>query len=352
MPPPISFDPKGPHISSLSGAAGALHCHIPDSQASNEVELAYKHIFGPVASRRLGRSLGVDLVPMKTCPFNCIYCEVGLTTTHTCTRAEYVNGDEILAELDDYFEQGGEADFITITGSGEPTLSLAMGHVIRECAGRFGVQVAVITNSALLWDPAVRKELAAADLVIPSLDAAREECFRAINRPTGCVSLKKLIDGLVTFSREFAGRLWLEVLLVEGVNDSDEDVSALLSVISQIAPDRVQINTVARPPAERGARAVAPARLDSIAQALWAAAPVEIIARPGVEAGAQAPSEPTAAILETLKRRPCTAADIAAGLSLPQPTVDEALAALVGEGLVESVMHDGEAFYQALTRRS
>lgn len=291
--------------------------------------------------------MGVDLVPMKTCPFNCIYCEVGLTTTHTCTRAEYVKGDEVLAELDDYFEQGGEADFVTITGSGEPTLSLAMGHVIRECRRRLGVSVAVITNSVLLWDPVVRKELAAADLVVPSLDAAREESFRAINRPAGCVSLKRLIDGLVTFSREFAGRLWLEVLLVDGVNDSDEDISALLGVIRRIEPDRVQINTVVRPPAEGGVMAVAPARLETIAQALRVAAPVEIIAGPGVEAGARAPADPTAAILETLKRRPCTAADMAAALSLPQPTVDDALAVLVGEGLVEGVMHDGEVFYQA-----
>ena len=149
------------------------------------------HLFGPVPSRRLGRSLGVDLVPRKTCPYDCIYCEVGPTTQKTITRLDY-QADEIMAELAAYLHQGPPPlDYITLAGSGEPTLNLGLGRIIRHLKALTGTPVAVLTNGALLYLPEVRDELKAADLVLPSLDAAREESFRAINRPSAGLPFKQ-----------------------------------------------------------------------------------------------------------------------------------------------------------------
>ena len=174
------------------------------------------HLFGPVPSRRLGRSLGVDLVPRKTCPYDCIYCEVGPTTQKTITRLDY-QADEIMAELAAYLHQGPPPlDYITLAGSGEPTLNLGLGRIIRRLKALTGTPVAVLTNGALLYLPEVRDELKLADLVLPSLDAAREESFRAINRPLPDYPLSRLIEGLEAFRREYAGQIWLEILLLQG----------------------------------------------------------------------------------------------------------------------------------------
>ena len=195
------------------------------------------HLFGPVPSRRLGRSLGVDLVPRKTCPFDCIYCEVGPTTNQTETRLNY-QADAILAELAAYVRQGPpELDYITLAGSGEPTLNLGLGRIIRRIKTLTGAPVAVLTNGALFYLPEVRRELRAADLVLPSLDAAREEIFRAINRPLADYPLSRLLAGLDAFRREYSGEIWLEILLLKGLNDSPEDLEALRRVLKLLAPD-------------------------------------------------------------------------------------------------------------------
>ena len=309
--------------------------------------MARKHLFGPVASRRLGRSLGVDLVPAKTCPFDCIYCEVGRTTRHTAVRQHFYPPEEILAQIEEFFAGGGQADFITITASGEPTLSLDIAEIISECKKRFKVPVAVITDGALLYDGQVRRDLAAADVVMPSLDAARAQVFERINRPAPPVTLEKVIEGLVAFAREYKGRMWLEVLLAEGVNDSDEDVEALAGVIARIRPDRVQLNTVVRPPADGSTRAVSAERLEEIARRLSGVSPVEIIAPAALRAGARTSRPAQEAILETVRRRPCTAEDLAAGLSLSPEQVEEALAALTRSGKVREVAFDRTRFYEA-----
>ena len=214
------------------------------------------HLFGPVPSRRLGRSLGVDLVPRKTCPYDCIYCEVGPTTRQTITRLDY-QADEIMAELTAYLHQGPPPlDYITLAGSGEPTLNLGLGRIIRHLKALTGTPVAVLTNGALLYLPEVRDELQAADLVLPSLDAAREESFRAINRPLPDYPLSRLIEGLEAFRREYAGQIWLEILLLQGLNDSEADLEALRRALRILAPDKVQLNTAVRPGVEDYARAL------------------------------------------------------------------------------------------------
>ena len=223
------------------------------------------HLFGPVPSRRLGRSLGVDLVPRKTCPFDCIYCEVGPTTNQTETRLDY-QADAILAELAAYLHQGPpELDYITLAGSGEPTLNLGLGRIIRRIKALTGVPVAVLTNGALLYLPEVRQELKTADLVLPSLDAAREETFRAINRPLADYPLSRLMAGLEAFRREYPGPIWLEILLLKGLNDSPEDLEALRRALKLLAPDKVQLNTAVRPGVEDYARPLNLAEMDAIA---------------------------------------------------------------------------------------
>jgi len=309
---------------------------------------SFRHIFGPIASRRLGRSLGIDLVAAKHCPFDCLYCEVGRTTAHTDGRTHFFPVEEVLGEAEAFFAQGGGADVITITGSGEPTLSLDIGTVIDECKKRFGLPVAVITNGALLWREDVRRDLGRADIVMPSLDSGRDESFIALNRPVEGVTLQRYIAGLEAFRREFTGRVWVEVLFAQGVNDSDDDVEALAIALARIGPDRVQINTVVRPPADKAVQPVGRARLEEIAERLGRVVPTEIIApaspsRARAEAGDIEPL-----VLETLKRRACTVEDLAGGLAVEGRMMRETLDRLVDAGRLQRLEYDGTVFYKAV----
>ncbi len=325
-----------------------------------------KHIFGPVNSRRLGRSLGIDLLPKKICNFDCIYCEVGATTLYTCERSEYVPTEEILVEIEQYCADPArlaQVDVVTVTASGEPTLHAGLGRIIRFLKERTGKPVAVLTNGTNLTRPDVVEELCQADIVIPSLDAALPESFRRLNRPASCVDLGEMIEGLVSFSHAFAGELWLEILVAKGINDSREDIAALLGVIARMRLTRVQLNTVARPPLEKFALPVSQERLQEIA-ALIAAVPgvprVEIIAH-GISVFAQGDGAgaPTAAsprqggadvleeIVQMLQRRPCTAADIDRIFPLGGPDrIEQLLEPLVQSGRIEKRLHRDRTFYQ------
>jgi len=280
------------------------------------------HIFGPVNSRRLGRSLGVDLFTEKICNLNCIYCEVGTTRRLTCQRDQYVPTGRILAEIDTWFGETGrqaEIDVVTVTASGEPTLHSGFGEILAHIKACSGKPVCVLTNGTTLMDPQVRQELALADIAIPSLDAARESSFRKLDRPAGCVHLDEVIRGLIAFSHEYSGRLWLEILFARGINDSDQDVEALQEVIGRMRLERIQLNTVARPPLEEYARPSTGKRLADIARFFRQNNPgcrVDILAV-GAPTGKGTVQEQDARsenlvqeIAEMLKRRPCTAADI------------------------------------------
>src|SRR5208337_1935657 len=227
--------------------------------------MSHSHLFGPVPSRRLGRSLGVDLIPRKTCPFDCIYCEVGPTSHQTETRFEY-EAEAMVAELRAYLEGSSpELDFITLAGSGEPTLNLGLGGIIRRLKELTAIPVAVLTNGALLYLPEVRRELQAADLVLPSLDAARDQAFQAVNRPLPGYPLSRLLQA---FRREYPGPIWLEVLLLKGLNDSPEDLEALRRALPTLAPDKVQLNTAVRPGLRSQARPLSLEALAAIASGL------------------------------------------------------------------------------------
>ncbi|MEN8142650.1 MAG: radical SAM protein [Thermodesulfobacteriota bacterium] len=313
-----------------------------------------KYLFGPVNSRRLGLSLGVDLVPAKICNFDCIYCEVGVTTGLTVKRREYSPTHEIIAELDGFFAglengAGQRPDFVTLTSSGETTLHTGLGEVIRYIKQRFDIPVAVLTNGALLPDPQVRLELMAADVVMPSLDAARKASLAAINRPAEeCADPEKIIDGLVSFAEEFGGEIWLEILLADGVNDSEEDIAALVAAVGRIRPQRVQLNTVVRPPAVSSARPLAEQRLKDIA-ALFKVKDclVEIVADYSGSAAKHPDKVEKAQILEMLKRRPCTGTDICEATGLARDEVDRLLNELEESSLIRETIHDGRKYFQA-----
>ncbi|MBS0009913.1 MAG: radical SAM protein, partial [Bacteroidales bacterium] len=211
----------------------------------------YKYLFGPVPSRRLGISLGVDLVPAKVCSLDCVYCEVGKTTKLTTHRREYILYSRVTEELEHYFENNPDPDFITFSGSGEPTLNSRLGDVLTFIKEkRPNLPVAVLTNGTLLGDEKVRSELSGADVVLPSLDAATEETFKRINRPDPGIEIEKYINGLVQFRKDYPGKIWLEVFILPGYNDHPEELLAMKKAIQRINPDSVQINTLDRPGTE------------------------------------------------------------------------------------------------------
>jgi wyosine [tRNA(Phe)-imidazoG37] synthetase (radical SAM superfamily) len=304
------------------------------------------HLFGPVPSRRLGRSLGVDLIPPKTCTYDCIYCEVGPTTHPTRQRFAY-QADAILRELADHLQDPAPApDVITLAGSGEPTLNLGLGRIIREIKAMSQISVAVLTNGALLYLPEVRRELAAADVVLPSLDAAREEVYRAINRPLPEFSLESLLEGLMSFRREYRGRIWLEVMLLKGLNDTEAELALLRRALREIAPDKIQLNTAVRPVVEAAARPLDPDEM--AAAAAYLGGPVEVIAsfNRGDIAGGPCQDED---FVEMLSRRPMTAPDLAQALGLPLMQVEAQLKRLTASGRIAFNRYHDQEFYRHQT---
>ncbi|NOX24622.1 MAG: radical SAM protein, partial [Deltaproteobacteria bacterium] len=273
-----------------------------------------RYLFGPVNSRRLGISQGIDLLP-GFCTFNCIYCEVNRQKIQTCKRREYTPTAAIIAEIDTLFAgqvNGSPApDVYTITASGEPTLHTGIGRIIRHIKARTNKPVDVLTNGSLLHSAEVRDELMAADVVVPSLDSALPESFRRVNRPAPGLNLEKIITGIRQFKLEFPGEIWLEILLVKGVNDSEADIAALRETIKLISPHKTQLNTVDRPPFGI-ADPVPHQKLSIIARNL--SGPVEIIASPAKRQTVTQQTIESSRIIELLRRRPCTCLDISQAL--------------------------------------
>ena len=211
-----------------------------------------KYVFGPVRSRRLGQSLGVDPIPLKTCNWNCVYCQLGRTAPLVNTRKQYAPVDEILREVGQALAaQGpGTVDWVTFVGSGEPLLHSGIGSLIRGVKAQTSLPVAVITNGSLLYMEEVREELAQADAVLPALDAGTRQLYRRMNRPHSDIAFEWFLEGLVAFGEAYAGRLLLEVMLVRDLNDTEEALHDIARAVRRIQPDEVHINTPDRPPAE------------------------------------------------------------------------------------------------------
>ena len=224
-------------------------------------------VFGPVPSRRLGRSLGVDLVPFKVCTYECIYCQLGKTSTKTVRRDDYVPLDRVLGQLEEALGSDEAIDTITLAGSGEPTLNLSIGRVIERAKELTRIPVAVLTNGALFRDTRVKVDCAQADIVLPTLAAPDEALFQRIHRPARGLTLESLLTSLAVFRREYQGQIWLEVFFLDGINDAPEHVRQMAKIAKRIRADRIQLNTAVRPTAQTEARAVAPERLASFCDA-------------------------------------------------------------------------------------
>ncbi|MFW6082183.1 MAG: radical SAM protein [Desulfosalsimonas sp.] len=300
-------------------------------------------IYGPVPSRRLGLSLGVDLVPYKTCTFDCIYCQIGRTAQTTTERKPYISPEKIISELKPRLAEGVPPDFITLGGSGEPCLNSEIGRIIRQIKQISDIAVAVLTNGSLLWSGQVRAELAEADVVLPSLDAYDRETFRKINRPDPCISFDAMIGGLAEFRKVYSGRIWLEIFIVRGINDTEEAMAAFRSHVEKLAPDRIHINTAVRPPAEDYAGQVSEQRLEHLALVLGHGA--EVIAGFRQKPLKAKEKESGSRILDMLSRRPCTASDIAAGLGLEETSVERSMAEFSDSGIVETKKSGGRTYY-------
>ncbi len=299
-----------------------------------------RYIYGPVPSRRLGRSLGVDLVPYKVCTYDCIYCQLGRTTNKTIERNEWVPTNDVLMQLKGALH--AKPDYITLSGSGEPTLHVEIGRLIRAIKNMTDIPVAVITNGSLLWQRDVQDALLDADLVVPSLDANSEDIFRYVNRPHATIHFDQMVNGLKEFRRRFQGRYWLEVFLLNGVTTVEKRIKSLSEYITQIDPDKVQVNTVVRPPAEEYADAVPHERLEQIARELNPESEVIVAYSHGEESGLfQSDHE---AILNLLTRRPCSLQDIASGLGIHPNEAAKHVDRLLSEGRVRISRQHG-TFY-------
>lgn len=237
-----------------------------------------KYVFGPILSRRLGISLGVDLVTPKTCPLDCIYCEARATTDLTVTRKEYVPVDEVIAELDHTLKNAPLPDYITFSGAGEPTLNSRIGDVVRFVKSHYPqCKLCLLTNGVLFGDAALRADVAAADLVIPSLDASNEAEYQQINRPHRSSTLATLVADITAFAREYKHRLVLEIFIVPGINDSPASITRFAQLVAQIAPQAVQLNTLDRPGVVADIQVATPEKLAEFSTALQPYCQVEII---------------------------------------------------------------------------
>lgn len=222
-------------------------------------------VCGPVRSRRLGTSLGVDLVPFKTCPYDCIYCELGRTTDKTTLREDYIPAGEIISDVLENLSVIPAPDHITLAGAGEPTLHRRIGEVIRGIKEKTDIPVALLTGGALFWMKEVRESVAEADLIIPSLDCGDEKLFRSINRPHEEITFEKMVSGLYALRKSYRGPIWLEIFLVDGLNTADQDILNIKRCAERIAPGRIQLNTVDRAPAEPFVNAPSLAEMERIA---------------------------------------------------------------------------------------
>ena len=307
----------------------------------------YKHLFGPVPSRRLGMSLGIDLIPKKVCSLNCVYCEVGKTTKLTTERLEYVKYHHVIAELKQFMGGKPKIDYITFSGSGEPTLNSKIGDVVDFIKRNYPeIKTAVLTNGTLLFDKALRNEILNVDVILPSLDAASQIVFERIDRPYSNLKIDNYIQGLIDLRKEYKGKIWLEVFILKNYNDSIEELKLLKEAILKIKPDSIQLNTLDRPGTISGLIPLTKNELKGIID-LWELPKVEIIASPPERVSiASYQDDIEAAIVETIARRPCTLDDLHRFLGIHINEINKYLGALEANNKIVSVHLERGVFYE------
>jgi wyosine [tRNA(Phe)-imidazoG37] synthetase (radical SAM superfamily) len=307
-----------------------------------------KHVFGPVPSRRLGQSLGIDTIPLKTCNWNCVYCQLGRTKPLTNERKEYFPPDDILTEVRQALDahQPGEIDWVTFVGSGELLLHSGMGYLIRQVKSMTDLPVAVITNGSLLYLPEVRQELLPADAVLPSLDAGTPGLYRHINRPHGDLTFDRLLAGLIDFRSEYRGKLWVEVMLVYGLNDTSEALWSLADVLRLVQPDAVHINLPTRPPAETW---VHPSSEESLMQAMAILGNIAQVIHPAEGSfDLSGYDTPVDAVIGIITRHPMRQEELERTLDRWSPgRVREVLSELEASGRAQVVERYGVRFWSA-----
>jgi len=306
-----------------------------------------KYLFGPVNSRRLGISLGVDLVPYKTCSLNCVYCECGDTTEITSTIAEYVLTDDVITELDAYLTGSPRLDAITFSGSGEPTLHAGIGRIISHLKDTYPrYKIAVLTNGTLFWKPDVRKSLSRADVVIPSLDAVSRDIFFKIARPAPGITPELVVEGLAAFRKEYGGLMFLEIFIVPGLNDSEAELIKLRESCSYIRPDKIQINSIDRPGSEDWVEPSEHEKLLDIKE-FFKPLDVEIIGKPANRQFADKHvSNVTKSIIAVLRRRPSTMEDLCTSLGADAATVKKTVEAMMEAGMIAVAKLERGEFYR------
>lgn len=306
----------------------------------------YHHLFGPVPSRRLGWSLGIDVVPMKTCSMSCIYCECGATTFLTVQRQDFYSAEVIIAEIQHFLSTQAPPDFLTFSGCGEPLLYRRIGSVLDFIKSHHAeIPVALLTNGVLLADRQVRGEIFAADVILPSLDAATNEIFKKINRPHSSINVETHIQGLISLRQEFRKAIWLEVFIVPGLNDSVAELDALKSAIVLIHPDRIQLNTLDRPGAVATLNAASKSKLQEISE-YWNLPRVEIVshaARNPLDENRE--HDVVVTILQMISRRPCTFADLALLTRVHPNELNKIITLLEKQGKIFRRRGERGAFY-------
>ncbi|MFO7952742.1 MAG: radical SAM protein [Bacillota bacterium] len=307
--------------------------------------MRFRHLFGPVPSRRLGVSLGIDLVPFKTCTLDCIYCECGKTTFLTVERKEYVPLKEVIEELNHYLQMKPQLDYITFSGSGEPTLHSKIEQVINYLKENYQeYKVCLLTNGTLFKEEQVRKQVLKADLIIPSLDTASEKGFQQINRPHPSLNCLEIIEGLVNLRREYSGEIRLEILIAPGFNDTTEELASLKEAIEKIKPDSIQLGTLDRPGTEEWLEPADSKKMEEIATYLNKA---ELIGNftPGKKISAFDDSS-NRQILQLLRRRPCTANDLCKSLNLRPAEIQKYINHLLAQDKIELERKERGIFYK------
>lgn len=302
--------------------------------------MSKKHVFGPVPSRRLGFSLGIDLVPLKTCTYNCIYCQLFQTSNHTLERQSFFDKHEIVVEVLDAIKENKNIDYLTLSGSGEPTLNSDIGYIIDELKQHTEIPIVLITNSSLLWMPEVRENIKHADVVMPSIDSIEDVSWRKINRPIDGIDLSLINKGLKDFTESFKGDIWMEVMLVEGVNDNIDEVKKLAEFVNSLNVDKVQINTVVRPPNEEYAKPLSKDFLDQVVT--FFNHETEIIAPFKKEGNQTEVEDKKKLIVDLLTRRPCILSEMAESLGVNINEASKLLQVLEDE---KTVMRLKSGFY-------
>ncbi len=308
--------------------------------------MKHRYTFGPVPSRRLGRSLGIDIVPFKTCTYDCIYCQLGRTTNRTLQREEYVPLDDVLRDVEAVVAAGTQVDYLTLSGSGEPTLHSGVGDLVMMLKREFACPVAVLTNGSLLHRPEIAEALMPADVVVPTVAADSETVYQCVHRPAPGLHFDAVMQGLIDFSHDFRNHLWLEVFMLDGVTAVEGSVLTMKRLVERMRVERIQLNTVTRPPAEDFATAVSASELRDIAAVFGERAEVACGHPPEGEGTAQGREDIEAALLGLLRRRPCTVEDTAAALSIHRVEALKFLDHLADRGAVAAYRQGEEDYYR------